>query len=359
MFFNIGRSRNNKFPIHVIHKGLYIDLDVGWKISDKKLVKGLENNQCTIYLTDYGIEMDTNPRRTFPLYFDNNNISNLIEYENKHISNIDTWYLDKSVKILKTNHSIEFKSLNFSDQETFDYLYEYLDSKIKNFETDLPIKFFPTGGVDIAILISFVLKHKKRFELLTSEHKDMDYFVCHNRALIGNNWAYRDIHHWRDTSILLSGTHGDEMMLRFPPDAYLLGKLNGENILDTLRNNSSLYHSHYYLRSKHQKQYDEIDKLNFNETESKNYILSRNAVDYQHWHLGNTLTWTPFNDLEITNIMLNFSYDFLRSQLLDAEISKKIIERNDPKYLNLISKNKNINHFGHLHKIFEGVEILE
>lgn len=359
MFFNISLKQNDNFPVHVNHKGICIDLDNGWKVSNTKIHKGLADNQCTIHLTEQGISIDAGPRRTFPLYFNDENISNLFEYENKHVVNEDTWYFNNTVKILKTNHSTVFRSLGLNDSDTFDYLYEYLESKIKNFESDLPIRFFPTGGVDISILISFILKHKKKFRLLTYEHKDMDYFTCHNRSHIGNNWAYRDIHHWREPAILLSGTHGDEMMLRFPPDAYLLGKLNGENILDVLRSDPSLYHSHYYLRSKHKKQFEEIDQLELNEIESKNYILSHNAVDYQHWHLGNTLTLTPFNDLEITNIMLNFSYEFLRSQLLDAGISKKIIERTNPQHLKLISKNKNINHFNHLHKIFEGIDTLE
>ena len=358
MFFNIGVERNHNFPVHVEHQGIHIDLDTGWSISQTEISKGIEGNQCTMKLTSNGVELDVSPRRTFPLKYNNQNISNLFAYENDHIHNEDTEFVNGKVKVLKAAYSTKFKPLGLNDSQIFDHLYEYLDDKFKNFDTDLPIKFFPTGGVDIAILISFVLKHQKKFELLTAEHKDMDYFICHNRAHIGNNWAYRDIHYWTTPSVLLSGTHGDEMMLRFPQDAYLLAKLNGENILEILKDNPSLYHSHYFLRQKHKKLYDEVDNLDLSEEESKDYILSRNAFDYQHWHLGETLTFTPFNDLEVTNIMLNFSYGFLKSQLTDAAISKKLIERNDPKLINLVSTNKNVNHFGHLYKIFEGIETL-
>jgi hypothetical protein len=358
MFFNIGLTRNDRFPVHLEHKGLYIDLDTGWTITDSTIHKGLSENQCTFKLVDSGIEIEMGTKRAFPVYYNDSNVSNLIDYEKKYTTNSDLSLINNSITLLKTPHSTEFKNLNLNDSELFDCLYEYIDNKIKNFDTELPIKIFPTGGIDISLLISFILKHNKKYELLTYEHKDMDYFICHNRSLIGNNWAYRDIHYWKEPSMLLSGTHGDEMMLRLPQHAYVLGKLNGENILDTLRNNHNLYHSHYYLRSKQQKSYDEIDSLNLNDSQAKDFILGRNSFDYQHWHLGETLTWTPLNDLEITNIMLNFSYDFLRQQFLDAGISKKLIERNNPEHLKLVSKQKNIDHFNHLHKIFEGKESL-
>jgi len=358
MFFNIGRTRNDNFPFHVEHRGLHIDLDPGWNISDSMIHKGLAENQCTLKLLDTGIEVDMGVKRSFPLYYNSDNVSNLFNYDMQYTTNSGLSLLDDAVKVLVTPHSTKFKNLNLNDSQLFDYLYEYIDSKIKNFKTDLPIKIFPTGGVDISLLISFILKHNKKYELLTYEYKDMDYFICHNRALIGNNWAYRDIHYWTKPSILLSGTLGDEMMLRNPQHAYMMGKIHGENILDELRKNPNLYHSHYYLRSKQQKFYDESDRLNLNEAQAKDFILGRNCFDYQHWHLGETLTWTPLDDLEIANIMLNFSYDFLRQQFLDAGISKKLIERNNPNHLKLVSKQKNIDHFNHLYKIFEGAEIL-
>jgi|LauGreSuBDMM15SN_2_FD.fasta_scaffold05228_6 hypothetical protein len=358
MFFNIGRIQNNNFPVHVKHNDLHIDLDTGWTITEKQISKGLSENQCTIKLLSSGIEIDTSIKRSFPVYYDCDNISNLFNYEMQYATNDGICLLNDSVKFLKNSYSTKFRNLNLTNNEVFDYLYHYLDDKIKNFETDLPIKLFPTGGVDISLLISFIIKHKKRYELLTYEHKDMDYFVCYNRADIGNNWAYRDIHHWTNPSILLSGTHGDEMMLRLPQHAYMLGKINGENILDDLRSNSNLYHSHYYLRSKQQKSYKEADELNLNADQAKEFILGRNSFDYQHWHLGNTLTWAPLNDLEITNIMLNFDYDFLRTQFLDAGISKKLIARNNPQHLKLVSQAKNVNHFGHLCKLFEGIDTL-
>ena len=356
MFFNISSNFSDRFPVQVEHAGMFIGLDPGWNITDKVIYKGLPGNECTIYLNADNIVVDPGPRRTFPVYYNQDSISNLINYNSTYISEQALTVLNATV--LANTESTTFTKLDLNDDELLDYLYNYIDDKVKNFNPGLPIKVFPTGGVDVALVISFILKHKKDYEFLNAEHKAMDYFTCHNRSSIGNNWAYRDIHYWTTPSILMSGTLGDEMMLRNPQHAYMLAKLNGENIIETLKTNTGLYHSHYYSRSKHKHCYDEADALNLDEEQTKNFILGRNSFDYQHWHMGETLTWTPLNDLTITNIMLNFSYSFLRDQFLDAGISKKLIARNNPEHLKLVSKLKNVDHFGHLYKLFEGTDTL-
>jgi len=356
MFFNIGPTPSDRFPVHVEHAGMCIDLDLGWTINDTIIYKGLPGNECTIQLTTDGIVVDPGPRRTFPVYYNSFNISNLIDYKTTYTSGQDLQVLN--ARVLANTESTTFTKLDLNDDELLDYLYDYIDDKVKNFNPGLPIKVFPTGGVDVALIISFILKHKKDYEFLNAEYKAMDYFTCHNRDNIGNNWAYRDIHYWTEPSILMSGTLGDEMMLRNPQHAYMLAKLNGEDIIEILKANPNLYHSHYYSRSKLKYFYDEADALNLDEEKTKNFILGRNSFDYQHWHMGETLTWTPLNDLIITNIMLNFSYAALRDQFLDAGISKKLIARNNPEHLKLVSKLKNVNHFGHLYKLFEGIDTL-
>ena len=356
MFFNIGRNPSDRFPIHIDHCGMVISLDLGWHVTNEVIYKGLPGNECTIHLNTDSIIVDPGPRRTFPVYYDEDNISNLINCKTTYTSGQDLTVLNATV--LANTESTTFTKLDLNDDELLDYLYNYLDDKVKNFNPGLPIKVFPTGGVDVALIISFILKNKKDYEFLNAEYKAMDYFTCHNRDNIGNNWAYRDIHYWTTPSILMSGTLGDEMMLRNPQHAYMLAKLNGENIIETLKANTGLYHSHYYSRSKLKYFYDEADALNLDEEQTKNFILGRNSFDYQHWHMGETLTWTPLNDLTITNIMLNFSYSFLRDQFLDAGISKKLIARNNPEHLKLVSQLKNIDHFSHLYKLFEGIDTL-
>jgi hypothetical protein len=63
--------------------------------------------------------------------------------------------------------------------------------------------------------------------------------------------------------------------------------------------------------------------------------------DWQHWHLGNTLTWTPLRDLEIFKLFLRLPVDESWGQIFDSEISKKLIENNKPGLTQLISDQKN------------------
>jgi len=355
MFFNISRTKNTEFPVHIEYAGLYIDLDNGWTNNDGIISKGLKDNSCTITCKNNKIEITTDRRRTFPLFYDEEHVSNIIDYANAFYIHEDLKVLNDTVTIFKSSDPKEFKDLKLNDNQLFDYLYEYLDDTVKNFKDQSPIKFFPTGGVDTGVIISFILKHKMPFEMLTAEYKDMDYFTCHTRPRLSKFWAYQNIHHWKEPSILLSGTNGDEMMLRNPHDAYLIGKVHGEDILKELAS-ATTYHSHYFLRSKHRPGYDVIDKLELNLDQAKQHIIDRNYFDYQHWHLGNTLTWTPLNDLTLINIMLNFSYPYVKNQLLDAGISKELIIRNDPNFLKFISPAKNSKNFHHLHRVFEGLE---
>ena len=354
MFFNIGPVPNKGFPVHVNYAGLSIDLDNGWTITDDKIYKGIDGVECSIHLANNTISINPGKRRTFPVFYNDTSISNIISYDNQ-------WYEHNplvigNITLQPNSEQWVFKQLDLTDEQLFDCLYDYLDTKIKNFMPDVPIRFFPTGGVDTTVIFSFLVKHNKPYEILTAEIKEMDHFACYNRPNFGKFWCYQDIHHWKEHSILLSGANGDEAMLRNPQHAYMLAKLNGENILDTLADIPDSYHSAYYLKSKHKPSYQAIDNFNLNLEESRNYILNSVTFDFQHWHLGNTLTWTPLNDLELTNIMLNFSYPYIREQFIDATITKQLIARNNSDLLKYVSQSKNNVNFENLVNVFEGRE---
>ena len=63
--------------------------------------------------------------------------------------------------------------------------------------------------------------------------------------------------------------------------------------------------------------------------------------DWQHWHLGNTLTWTPLRDLEIIKILLRLPVPHAINQIMDSEFSRCLIERNVTGATRLISDQKN------------------
>jgi hypothetical protein len=65
------------------------------------------------------------------------------------------------------------------------------------------------------------------------------------------------------------------------------------------------------------------------------------ANDWQHWHIGNTLTWTPFRDLELFKLFLQLPLDLAQAQIMDSTVSRQLIEQNCPGLTKVISDQKN------------------
>ena len=85
---------------------------------------------------------------------------------------------------------------------------------------------------------------------------------------------------------------------------------------------------------------DDIKNI-LNENKHNYYLCNIILNDWQHWHLGNTLTWTPLRDLRIFKLLLQLPLESAIGQITDSVISKKLIERNFPNGTRLISDQKN------------------
>ena len=83
--------------------------------------------------------------------------------------------------------------------------------------------------------------------------------------------------------------------------------------------------------------------------------LCNNVVnDWQHWHLGQTLTWTPLRDLEIFKLMLRLSANEIVEQTMNSEFSIQLIERNCSGLSSALSCSKNNgNTLSNLIKVYE------
>ena len=357
MFFSISKQVNNDFPNHVKWGEFCIDFDNGWTVSANLISKGYPGKSCEIKHSDTGIELTSGERQTFPIYIDDTNfvVSNLLHTSNSFLGNV----VVSSNSITRiTSSTPAFIKLNLTDDEIINQIDATIERTILNFKTDNPIKLFLTGGVDTLLLASYVVKNKIPYELVTCEHYELDYFMCHNRSKLKKFWAYKSLQYWRSTEILLSGAHGDEMMMRNPYDACITLNYFGEDIIEVCKQ-QQFYHSSYFLKDKFADTHEQAKKLIFADEQAlKTHIVVRNSMDWQHWHLGNTTTLTPYDNLTLINLVLNLSYPILRSQILDASINKLLIERNAPDLLRLLSDDKNTNNFKKLARLYEGLESL-
>ena len=70
-------------------------------------------------------------------------------------------------------------------------------------------------------------------------------------------------------------------------------------------------------------------------------VMQVNSNDHQHWHLDNTLHFTPFKDSRLLALILQSSRDLLTAQARNATINRQLIQRLDPAKLAKVSAFKN------------------
>jgi hypothetical protein len=180
-----------------------------------------------------------------------------------------------------------------------------------------------------------------KFELLDHDHLTHDYFWRTNSHLITRHWAYCQTHHWKESCVLVSGTPGDEFMLRNPVSGNLYLRHVGKSVNELIQPE----HMHYaYVNlEKNQQLLNKNQSPLYDTKQELHYQLCDTVVnDWQHWHLGTTLHWTPLRDLEIFKLILRLPPEYSTSQILNSEFSKALIERNLPGGTKLLSDQKNI-----------------
>lgn len=233
-----------------------------------------------------------------------------------------------------------------------------ISSKVEQFVNHIqqPIKVFLSGGVDTLCLFSYLKKYTDNFELVNYEHIDFTSTYIKKKHLIDQYWGYKQIHLWKDPTILLTGANGDENLMRSPSTTTLLLMHYGHDIFELLGPEN--YHYEYLTAEKLHATYEDIRSNVDNQELVKDYqalcdqILNINLNDHQHWHFDNTLTWTPFKDLELCKIMLSMTEKDLLDQIMNAGISKELIEMNDPTLLEGLSNQKNRNTQENLQDIY-------
>lgn len=235
-------------------------------------------------------------------------------------------------------------------EEALQHVHDILNQRIGNFLTTnvLPLKVFCSGGIDSTLVWSYVAKHTDRYELCLEQRLEWDEFWCKNQDRIKQQfWAYNQIHHWRDHCVLTSGAPGDEFMLRSPTTVNLWCLYHDIDIKLLFKDAKHL-HAQYFCSEKNQRlfaqqkhDHDVAQALTLSRVEFVAYLCNIILNDCQHWHLGNTLTFTPLRDLEIFKLLLAMPQEHVISQIQNSKISQALIEKNDRRYLEVLSDSKN------------------
>lgn len=379
MFFHISKTVQDNFPHNHITENFVISLDEGWthvydQFGNDVWYKGYlddaplrwfavriseeqdpqhSGNFCVIKVFDQGLVIRSDRLRSFPIWYDKNQgLTNL-----RNIG--ETCWTDSFV-MLKNNMELihsKFDAVGTIDDRTLtmtevaDQVDQILTTKTIEFLSQLnaPIRVFLSGGIDTALVFSYIQKHTDNYEMILSTHVDYDYFYLKNHTYLKQLWGYNQIHHWREPCVLASGAPGDEFTARSPDTANLLLMHYGTSIPELLNDPEfkGCLHYSYYNQQKYLDHWGE-DQKNYKPlslSETIKICCDRNANDWQHWHLGNTLTWTPLRDIELFKLFARLEFADLKQQVMTSAVQLELIKRNNPEILTYLSPQKNSNNY--------------
>lgn len=369
MFFTLAKHRDSRFQNHDIVGSWWLSYDDGWSVNpDKKSWrKGYNQNSINhgnflqIVELDSQIKLLHDRYRSFPLWWDDSTktLTNLLGRGQKIYADEAVVLDSATATVFKTNILPELSTNKLSFEDAVNKIGENLIAKVWHLATNFAgtdKKLFVSGGVDTLTLLALTRKTNVDMDVIDYEHFDYDWFTNNNIDNIRSaHWAYSQIHHWRTPCLLLSGACGDEFLFRGPATTALWAAWNDIDIID-LVSKKDYYHSRYFLRQENAvifkdayQRREQIKKQYSTEVDLHKQILNINANDHQHWHLGSTLTWTPFKDLDLTHLVLQMPTQDILDQVLDAKINKLLIEYLDPDALGLLSDFKNVNVRQNLH----------
>lgn len=378
MFFSISHTQKDNFTDHYRFGNFFVGLDSGWQLAEinnkSVLYKGyvdtgsldsllgaiveqqkpsFTGNFCAlVYCPDTEeIKIKTDVWRSFPIYINQNvEVTNLIQ-QSYTVWTDGIVTIDKQLNFIETKFDPigKIDTSLISEQEGLSILDNLLTEKTKSFlaHNTKPIKVFLSGGIDSMLVFSYLKKLTEDFEFVCGEHIEWDRFYMKNRNDIKSFWGFKQYHYWLTDTILTSGVPGDEFSLRSPHTAslYVMNTENGKTIPEFNINPGNMQYT-YFSRDKNMKMFKEIE-LTENECISWPYeklvwqICNNVLNDWQHWHLGKTITWTPLRDLNIIKTILRMPHDVIVKQIFDSCISKNLIERNVPGLGQAVNPQKN------------------
>lgn len=375
MFFSISRSPKLNFSVNGhYHRGWHLDMDQGWNILehnretiaykgyldhgdlDLEIYNIVDNNvtrsgnYCIIILSDETAQVRHSLYRSFPLWYDPNfGVTNLCPLSRKIFADsLLTLNKDLTFKTDGVDVITEVPTQERTVDEVIEYVDEILTEKFDYFFSynNLPVKIFLSGGIDTTLMLGYLQKLEIPHEVVLAEHLEFDRFwVCNHHTIVSNHWAYKQMHHWIKPTVLVSGCPGDEFTLRNPEMGNLLAMHHGTSINQLLKNQNYLHREYFMIEDNQKKYQSQVDHPVSDIMALRKHILECAANDHQHWHLGNTLTFTPLRDINILKQFLMLPWKDQIDQMLNSAISKKLIARQNPDLLDLLSAQKNTGNY--------------
>ena len=352
MFFKISKTPfETLYPLNTIEQvnDLYLATDLGWQTLDNVVYKGYcldqtlqskvesrdfteeTGNYCIIDLNNTSVHYDNS--RSFPIFYSNETVSNL------RFTDCNECYFDGAVNFTKNNwesyHRPELSAHSILEQPTIskesivDLMCENFVNYVNSCTTELPLYCADSNGVDSTAVRSAFDYCGKKYTLVKENT---------NNSRLG--WGYNQLYTNSDAHLQITGFCGDEMFLRNPRYCQWLLDPHGIDLVNEFDKIEHSYMKGFFNHGYKQKLIDR-DKQFHSSKEAIEHTANTVNNDYQMWHIDQILTFTPFRNVETSNKLLFADPDAILDQVLNAGLSKAIINRLNKKLLHTISTDKN------------------
>jgi hypothetical protein len=355
---------------HTFYKGYADTADMLTVAADFDRASSYTGNYAVIKFTGEKIILRHNRNRSFELWHTTTGVTNLPGWPDA--KNI---WASHEVHVLadwtQTLHRVDTDNQVIAGSLTWDQardqILKILDQTVQDFFVNNPthMRLYYSGGVDTLLLYSLLMRHGQLFDLITYTHYEQDEFVSQNQENLNCFWNYKQIHHWRQPTWLATGSHGDEYLLRGPEVIAMLTSWHDINFAEVMADCGDHYHARYF--AKHQSVWQEHwnDRHKFQDQYPSQQQLHAHIInfllnDYQYLHLGNTLTWTPYRNINLVRILLQVDIHELLPQFTNAALTQQLISVTDPDLLQALSRFKNWNsteNVGFLEKYHQNQQI--
>ena len=318
---------------HKTKNGWFLYLDRGWTKTDNYYYKGFSSSWCKIYV-DPIVRIETNKLRDFPISYHNESVSNFQKRENivpvDGIVEID----DKISISYQENFYPRITRKHQTFKECFDLLYDALIENIGTFSANNKKSVYipEQGGIDtltVRSVFDYLGVAYKTFSLPEQEPK----LSPLGKTLSLDHWGFRQIEE-KNNSIIVTGFYGDEWVLRNPYYVHSLLSLRDKNITEEFDRLPNCYMKHYFETYR--------EKCATPSNRSVEDLISQICNDFQIWHLHETYFLSPLKHISLLTL-LSADTQTVIDQVTDAKLSKSIIEKCNPRLLELLDPLKNQN----------------
>lgn len=369
MFFYIG-DHSPLQSLTKVEPNLY--LDKGWSNQESIWYKGYSTD-CKISEKLQDILQGYQPAgkycvisnnkvyhpalRGFPLFKLNNSLTNLkldgydilhdavfSTVNNNTISLAEASIIIGNILLENTQHFFKF-----NDIEKINVLYSggldtltswaVLDNVTKNYTLDV----YVPKEADKVLSFYYKIGRIREYTSDLIEKISKDY------------WGYNISSCYINTNWYLTGYYAEVIQLRDAEAITALANYKNKWIDELAKPHEYLY---WFLKRPILDKYKK-NMLTFNnDLDLKKYLYNTIFFDYQMWHFDNNLTFNPFFDIRITDVMMQLSIDDIIINAMNGTIQKNIVERFNPQLLSILSDYKNEKSvFGNFRKNFDSIKL--